>query len=78
MELQQIESTASTEYDIGPNVWVYHSWTNPAFCARVERFTSEIGGMNTGYRFDIQGELPSHEINVLAGKLMQITNGGRG
>lgn len=76
MELQVNEGTIS-EYVVGPNVWVYRSWTNPLFRARIERFTSEIGGMNTGYRFDIQGELPSHEINVLAGKLMQITNGGR-
>jgi hypothetical protein len=76
MELQFAESTASTEYAHGPNTWVYRSWANPLFRARIERFTSEVG-VNMGYRFDIQGELPSSEVSVLAGKLMQITNGGR-
>jgi hypothetical protein len=76
VELQP-DSTTFTEIAQGPQRWVYRSWTNPGFWCVIERYVSEIGGMNQTYRIDTTGELPAHEMNVLAGKIISITNGGR-
>jgi hypothetical protein len=76
MQLQYNESTAKHETWAGTGVWIYKTWANPDWFCKITR--QICAGSESRYSIEISpAPIPSHELNVLMGKIATITFGGR-